>query len=97
MKRIFLIILFLILTAFGLSFALLNAESVQLKYYFGSFNAPLSLILVIGLMIGAVLGALSCVGMIMRLKRDLVKLHKTIKLTEKEVANLRALPIKDKH
>jgi len=97
MKRIFLIILFFILTAFGLSFALLNAENVQLKYYFGSFNAPLSLILVIGLMVGAVLGVLSCVGMIMRLKRDLLKLHKTIKLTEKEVANLRALPIKDKH
>lgn len=97
MKRIFFIALFFIISAIGLSFALLNAETVMLKYYFGDFSAPLSLVMVMCLAFGAVLGVLSCFAMLVRSKRDLGKLNKSIKIAEKEVTNLRALPLKDKH
>jgi putative membrane protein len=97
MKRIFFIALFFIISALGLSFSLLNAETVTLKYYFGDFSAPLSLVLVLCLALGAILGVLSCSAILVRSKRDLGKLNKSIKMAEKEVTNLRALPLKDKH
>jgi len=97
MRRILLLVFIFILVIIGLSFSLLNAETVQLKYYFGHFTAPLSWIIILSVACGAALGVLSSFGMVMRLKREIAKLHRTNKLTEKEVANLRSLPIKEKH
>jgi len=97
MRRILLLVFVFILVIIGLSFSLLNAESVQLKYYFGHFTAPLSAIIILSVTCGAVLGVLSSLGVILQLKREIAKLHRTNKLTEKEVANLRSLPIKEKH
>jgi putative membrane protein len=97
MKRILFLVVFLVVAVFGLSFALMNAGDVQLDYYFGSFTAPLSLILVLALALGAVLGVLASIGMMLGQKREVAKLRKSVKLAEKEVSNLRALPLKDKH
>jgi putative membrane protein len=97
MKKILLLILFFVIALFGISFAVLNAGDVQLNYYFGQFQAPLSLVIVISLACGAVLGILASLTMIIQLKHEQTKLKKTISLTEKEVENLRSLPIKDKH
>ena len=97
MKKIFLLILFFVIAVFGISFAVLNAGDVQLNYYFGQFQAPLSLVIVISLACGAVLGILASLAAIIQLKHEQTKLKKTISLTEKEVENLRSLPIQDKH
>ena len=97
MKRIILFIVFFIVAIFGISFAVLNADSVKFNYYFGHFDAPLSLIIVISLACGAVLGVLASLTLIVRLKHEQTKLKKSIALAEKEVENLRSLPLKDKH
>ena len=78
-------------------FAVINAETVHINYYFGIYQMPLSLILVIAFVIGALFGTVVNVGMMLRLKRQVSKLRREVKFTEKEVKNLRALPIKDKH
>ena len=81
----------------GLSFALLNSEIVTLNYYFDKLQAPLSLIIVIALAFGAVMGVLASLWVVFAQKREMAKLRKVAKITEKEIANLRSLPMKDSH
>lgn len=81
----------------GIVFAVLNTESVKLSYYFGHIDLPVSLVMSIAILVGACLGSLASLGVVMRTKRDMAKLKKQSEMTEKEVLNLRAIPIKDKH
>ncbi len=92
--RIIRLLFFFIILLLGLSFAVLNAESVKLDYYFGSWQAPLSLLLAMVMTLGVVLGTLACMGMLLRLKRELSKLRKSAQLAQEEITNLRALPLK---
>lgn len=93
--RIIRLLFFFIVLLLGLSFAMLNAEPVELKYYFGNWQTPLSLLLVTAMTLGVVFGILACMGIILRLKREVGKLRKTAQLAQEEVTNLRALPLKD--
>jgi len=95
MKRIVTFALLLLVALLGLSFALMNAEPVQLDYYFGTLKAPLSLVVVIAIIIGAGLGVLASMGIVLGQKRELAKLRKSVKIAEEEVSNLRSLPLKD--
>ena len=97
MVRIVYLIIFLILVIFGIVFAVLNAEPVNLNYYFGSKEVALSLILVLAMIVGAILGVIASASMIISNRREVVKLRKSVELAEKEVANLRAIPIRDNH
>jgi putative membrane protein len=97
MKRIIIFTLLLLVALLGLSFALMNAEPVTLNYYFGKLQAPLSLVLVIALAFGAVMGVLASMWVVITQKREMAKLRKAAKLTEKEITNLRSLPMKDSH
>ena len=97
MKRIITFIVLLLVTLLGLTFALMNADSVKLDYYFGSLEAPLSLVVVLAMIVGAALGVLASVGIVVGQKRELAKLRKSAKIANEEVANLRSLPLKDTH
>lgn len=97
MVRIVYLFLFLLLVIFGIVFAVLNADPVQLNYYYGSKEVALSLILVLAMIVGALLGVLASASMIISNRREVVKLRKAVQLAEKEVANLRAIPIRDNH
>ncbi len=97
MLRIFYLLLFLLLIVVGIAFAVLNAEVVEFSYYFSSRQIPLSLILVLAMFAGAVLGVLASTSLIIKLKREMAQLKKSASLAEKEITNLRAIPIKDKH
>jgi len=97
MLRIFYLLLFLLLIVIGIAFAVLNAEAVEFNYYFSSRQIPLSLVLVLAMFTGAILGVLASTGVIVGLKREAAKLRKSIELAEKEITNLRAIPIKGKH
>lgn len=97
MKKIVSFVIFFVLGLIAVAFAAKNDANVELNYYLGSISAPLSLLLVISLGIGAFLGVMACSGVIVKLKRDAMRLQKSVRLAEKEVTNLRALPIKDQH
>ncbi|MDE2088977.1 MAG: LapA family protein [Gammaproteobacteria bacterium] len=97
MLRILSLIFFIALVIGGLSFAVLNAGPVHLNYYFGSRDVPLSVALVLTLLLGAVLGVFSSFGIVLKLRREIARLRKAVKLAEKEILNLRSIPIKDVH
>ena len=97
MVRIVYSFIFLVLVIFGIVFAVLNAEPVKLNYYFGSEEVPLSLILVFAMIVGAILGVIASASLIISNQLEVKKLRKSVELAEKEVTNLRAIPIRDNH
>ncbi|MGB1799424.1 MAG: LapA family protein, partial [Gammaproteobacteria bacterium] len=58
-------------------------------------DMPLSWLVVIMLFIGAMLGVLASLPMIIKLKQQKLKLERQIKSSEKEINNLRVMPVKD--
>ncbi|MCG6969496.1 MAG: LapA family protein [Gammaproteobacteria bacterium] len=97
MKRIIFLIIFLVVFLLGASFALSNAQDVQLSYYFFETTVKLPWVIFGSMCVGVVLGIFSMMSMVIRLKHELSRKNKEVKVIEKEVANLRALPLKDKH
>ena len=97
MKRILVSIILVIVAVLGLSFSLMNAEQVILNYYFSTIQAPLSLVVVLAIAVGALLGMLAMAGVVLGQKREMARMRKSIKLAEKEISNLRSLPLKDTH
>ena len=87
----------LVLLLLGIVFAILNAETVTLNYYFASRQIPLSLVIMLAMLIGAVLGVFASISVIMKSRHELSRLRKAVNIAEKEIANLRAIPIKDTH
>lgn len=96
MKRIFYIVLAVLTALLGITFAFQNQQLIEVRYYFGlSWRGPLSLALLATLAGGVVLGYLASLRTVLRLQRELVRARREIRSIEQEVANLRALPIKD--
>ena len=97
MSKLIYTILAIAVILFGIVFAVLNAESVHLNYYFGSKQVPLSLAIVIAMLIGAIFGVLASINLILRSRIEVSRLRKSSAMAEKEIANLRAIPIKNTH
>ena len=97
MMRLVYISITLLVIIFGIVFAVLNAEHVQLNYYLGSKPLPLSFIIVVTLIFGAILGVLASLSLIIGSRRNASKLKRSVEVAEKEIVNLRNIPIKDKH
>ncbi len=97
MKRVIAFVVLLAVAILGIVFAVLNARPVEFNYYFGTLEAPLSLLLVLAVAAGAGLGLLAALGMVVRARHEAARLRQKVALAEKEVANLRAIPIKDRH
>lgn len=81
----------------SLLFAVSNSEQVNIHYYFGNATVPLSLALAIAVVIGCILGMLGCLKVILRTKYNLRSVKQEMNLAKKEIANMRAIPIKDSH
>ena len=87
---------FLLVFFLSLYFGVLNSHSVLLRYYHGETEAPLALVMMVAILIGALFGVIASLGMVVKSKRELARMRKTMSLTEKELANLRSLPLKEK-
>lgn len=74
--RFLTLILFLLVAGFGTLFAVLNAAPVLFDYYLGQGEIPLSLLLVIVLASGVLLGVLSALPLILSLRLRLRKVEK---------------------
>jgi putative membrane protein len=96
MNRLFYLLLTVVVFVFGTTFAIKNGQSVDLNYYFGiAWHAPLSLMLLAAVVIGALIGYLIGLRRVFRVRRELAKARRQIRDVEEEVQNLRSLPIKD--
>jgi lipopolysaccharide assembly protein A len=95
--RILMYFLLLVLILLGITFAVLNSSSVSLNFYVGNITFPLSLLLVFAFAIGCLLGLLVGFWLVLRVKIKNYRLQHQLKVAEKEVENLRAIPLQDRH
>ncbi len=89
------IILFLLIFIISLVFFLKNNQTITFNYLVDSQELSLSFLLFVSLSIGALLGVLAWLPKIFSLKHRISRLQKQVKLTEKELNNLRVMPMKD--
>lgn len=95
--RIISFVLLLIIILIGITFATLNSNIVTVHYYIGQRDMALSLLLVSVFATGCLLGILVMLWLLIKTKMKNYQLNHRLKLAEREVANLRAIPIQDKH
>lgn len=95
--RIISFIFLILIILLGVTFATLNSSIVTVNYYIGHRSLPLSLLLVFVFAIGCILGILVAGWMIIKSKIKIRRLRKRLNLAEKEIENLRAIPLQDKH
>jgi len=81
----------------GITFATLNSEVVSINYYVGHRGFPLSLLLASAFAIGCLLGILMGTWLLLKAKVKNYRLRQRLELAEKEIENLRAIPLQDKH
>lgn len=94
--RIISYFLMLIILIFGMTFAILNSASVTIDYYLGHSTLPLSLLLVIVFALGCFIGMFVGVWLLIKAKIVNYRLTQRLGLAEKEIDNLRAIPLQDK-
>lgn len=94
--RIVSLFFILIIVIFGMTFATLNSESVTINYYIGQYSLPLSLLLVLVFAGGCLLGMIAGLWLLVKSKIQSHRLASRLTLAEKEIANLRAIPLQDK-
>src|SRR5205823_4907907 len=94
--RIISYIVILLIVVFGVSFATLNSETVTINYYFGQSTLPLSLLLVLIFACGALIGMIVGFWLLIKAKIINYRLRQRLNLAEKEIENLRAIPLQDK-
>lgn len=95
--RIIMTIFYLLLVFVGISFAGLNAQTAHVNFYFTSLNIPVSVLIILMLGIGILFGLLLFLWRYWRLKTECRKIKNQLKLTEKEIKNLRSIPLQDQH
>ena len=95
--RIFIITFYILLILVGVSFAALNATSVQVNFYISTLKMPISVLMTLMLGIGMLIGFVLFLASYWRLKVEHHKVKHQLKLTEKEIKNLRAIPLNDQH
>ena len=95
--RIVNFILLLLLIFIGITFATLNSTIVSVNYYFDTYQTHLSLLLAIAFVLGGIVGSLVGVWGLIKFKLKNYRLKQRLDLAEKEIENLRAIPLQDKH
>ena len=89
--KLLILVTFMVL---GAAFALINDAPVRIDLYFIRPELPLSLLLLLALGFGIVLGGLAGMVYFMRVKKENADLKRKTRLVSEEVKNLRAMPIK---
>ena len=97
MKRIFYIAAIILIIVIGAVFSARNAGLVKLDFMLVVVETNLSLAIIIALILGAVLGVLASLVWLISAKREIQKLKKSAEISNKELNNLRAIPIRDTH
>lgn len=95
--RIIRIFLYILLLLVGISFAALNAGSVKVNLYVTTLTLPISVLMVIMLGLGLLIGFVCFLARYWQMKLEILKIHNQLKITEKEIKNLRDIPLKNQH
>lgn len=92
--RILSYMVLLIVMFIGLTFASLNSMPVTFNYCLSSKSISLSLLLVFAFGFGIFIGLFVAMFSYIKVKRDNLALRSRLNFAEKEVENLRSIPIK---
>lgn len=95
MRRIITIAIFIIVFVMGAGFSAINTSPVTINYYLGTFTLPLSAIIIIAIILGIIIAALTLSTRVLRLRYENSRLNKKLAVSEQEINSLRILPIKD--
>lgn len=95
--RIVMLLFYLILIVAGVSFSVLNASMVDINLYYRTISLPISLLLIMVFALGLIWGLLYFAFKHLRLKIAYARLKEQLILSEKEVKNLRSIPLQDQH
>ena len=96
MKRLFYLVVFLLFALFAFTLNLQNPQTIAISYYFNiNWEAPLFLVIMTPFFIGMILGVVIMTLSVFKNKRQVGKANRELKKVEKEVENLRAMPLKD--
>ncbi len=82
--RIFLYIFLLLIVIAGVTFSYINATPVVLHYFVGQASMPLSLLLVLTLGVGILLGILSLIIPLLRVKSKNASLQRKLKNSQSQ-------------
>lgn len=96
MKIVFTFFLIL-LACVAVLFASLNANAVTFNYFFGKTSISLSILLIVALAAGVLLSWLVYLPWWLLSKHRQRRVHAKLAQAEKELDNLRQIPIKDSH
>jgi len=94
-KLILWVLLFLFVAAFSASVYIENRELIPVKYLHLEGEIKIFWLLIVPFIIGLLMGALLMSFSVLKQKRRFSIEHKKLSKVEKEVENLRALPLKD--
>lgn len=97
MRRILTIIIFMLVFAVGIAFSAANNDPVAIDYYLGTLPLPLSIVMVLSMVLGLILGALAIFFGTLQLRYENRRLTKKLAISEQEINSLRILPITGKH
>ena len=97
MRRMMAIVIFVVVFALGLAFSAINTAPVNINYYLGVVTLPLSVIVILSLVAGIIIGSLTIFASTLRLRYENHYLQKKLDISEQEINSLRILPIKDQH
>jgi len=97
MKRVLYIIAVVLTLILGAVFSARNADIVKLDFVITVVDTNLSLAIIISLILGACLGILASLAWLISAKREMQRLKKQASVSQKELNNLRAIPIRDEH
>jgi len=92
--RFIYLILFVAILVIGFVLSILNSAPININYYYGWLEIPLSFALLAALIIGILIGLSSKVWSNLVLRQRYAKLSKEAGVIKKEVSNLRTYPAK---
>jgi putative membrane protein len=95
--RILILIFYAVLLLLGVSFAALNASSVQVNFYVKTLFMPIPILMSIMFGLGFFMGFVFFIGRYWRLKIECRTIKNQLRLTEKEIKNLRSIPLQNQH
>lgn len=93
--RLIILLFYLLLIVFGVSFAALNSNVVEVNFYLTTLHLPISLCILLALGIGILIGYILSIFKYWRVKIINSKIKKQLELTEREIKNLRTIPIRN--
>lgn len=84
MRRLITLLVFLIMFTLSAVFAAFNMNEVTVNFYLTSISVPLSVVIVISLILGAIISALALFVATFKLRYDNRRLQRKLTITEQE-------------